>query len=99
MCSRVLSARLMGESAVSAKKLVFGNLLTVLGIEVWFGRSGARFKPDLLKVEKRVAKIESFLAAGIMFPGEASKLGGALQWASQWTFRRLGRAMLRPIFQ
>ena len=30
--------------------------------------------------------------------GHAAKLAGALSWAASWQFRKLGRAMLRPLF-
>ena len=35
----------------------------------------------------------------MLSPGEASRLAGALGFASQYVFRRLGRAMLVPIFR
>lgn len=34
-----------------------------------------------------------------MTGGEASKLSGALQWSTQFIFRRLGRALIVPIFK
>lgn len=44
-----------------------------------------------------MGKIGLALATLKMTSGEASKLSGGLQWACQMAFRRLGRAMLRPI--
>lgn len=38
------------------------------------------------------------LEVGKLSAGDASKLAGKLQWASQHMFRRFGRGMLRPIF-
>eukprot|EP00959_Pyramimonas_sp_CCMP1952_P094244 1971561-Pyramimonas_sp.AAC.1 len=38
------------------------------------------------------------LESGKLDPGAAAKLAGALSWASQSLFKRLGRAFLRPRF-
>ena len=35
---------------------------------------------------------------GTLMPGCAEKLAGRLSWAAQFMFFRVGRAMLRPIF-
>ena len=40
---------------------------------------------------------QEILATGVLHRGDAQKLSGALTWASQQSFKRLGRAMLRPI--
>jgi hypothetical protein len=43
--------------------------------------------------------IEAALApGGSLAAGCASKLAGRLQWACQFMFYRLGRAMIRPIY-
>jgi len=76
-----------------------GNPLTVLGVEVTLTDNGARFRPSEDKIRKWTAKIESILECGKLCGGEASKLAGALQWAAQHTFKRLGRAMIRPIIK
>ena len=51
------------------------------------------------KAAKCVETIVKALASCEMCPGIARKLSGRLSWASQFMFRRLGRAMLRPLFQ
>ena len=38
------------------------------------------------------------MSSGIMFAGEASRLAGRLSFASQHVFKRLGRAMLVPLY-
>ena len=38
-------------------------------------------------------------ASGRMCAGEASKMAGRLTWASQACFKRLGRAMLHPLYR
>ena len=73
--------------------------MTVLGIEIKLDLHGASFRPDEAKIAKWSKQIDGFLSRGKLFSGEASKLSGALQWGTQWTFRRMGRAMIRPIFK
>ena len=46
----------------------------------------------------QVKVLEQALADGRLSPGDASKLAGRLSWGSSMMFRKLGRAMLRPIF-
>eukprot|EP00973_Karenia_brevis_P046265 6414446-Karenia_brevis.AAC.1 len=43
-------------------------------------------------------KLEQVIGCMQLSSGEASKLSGQLQWGSQHIFRRLGRAMIRPIY-
>ena len=90
---------LFGKSAISDKKLETGNPLIVLGIEISLSASGANFRPAVDKKLKWSAKMRSALDEGKLCSGEASKLSGALQWAAQHLFRRLGRAMIRPIIK
>ena len=87
----------LGPDAVSERKLEHGNPLVVLGVETAIDEGGATFWPAQDKVDKWSASIDAFLASKVMRSGEASKLSGQLQWASQSAFRRLGRALLRPI--
>ena len=84
---------------MSEKKLEYGNPLTILGVECHLGREGAAFRPDEGEIQKWLRQIQGFLDAGFMHLGQASKLAGALQWATRCTFKRLGRAMLRPIYR
>ena len=37
---------------------------------------------------------QEILATGVLHRGDAKKLSGALTWASQQSFKRLGRAMI-----
>ena len=47
----------------------------------------------------RALRIERMLSEPMRLTmGEASKLAGQLSWASAAIFRRIGRAMVRPIF-
>lgn len=90
---------LLGETAISERKLEHGNPLTILGIEAFLQHDGATFRPNEEKAVKWSDKIWEILCNGSLKGGEASKLAGALQWATSHTFRRLGRAMLRPLFK
>jgi len=71
----------------------------VLGIEVQLCRDGLTFWPAAGKVVKWLAKIDKAISTDSLSPGDASKLSGALQWGSQFAFKRLGRAMNRPLFK
>ena len=62
-----------------------------------FTFAGVRFWPSADKIIKWVAAIDRALETVSLCGGEASKLSGQLQWAAQHAFKRLGRAMLRPI--
>ena len=53
--------------------------------------------PTQDKLDKWLMKIDEALRTRRLTSGEASKLSGQLQWASQCTFKRAGRAMLRPL--
>ena len=88
----------LGGDAIANRKLKYGSPLVVLGIECAHDHIGATFWPAQEKVVQWRATIERFLASMHMTGGEASKLSGQLQWASQSAFRKLGRAMLRAIY-
>ena len=89
---------LLGSDAISERKLECGNPLVILGVHISVDAQGARYQPSDDKVTKWQTRLNSHLASGNMRPGEAQKLSGALQWASQSIFKRLGRAMLSPFY-
>ena len=88
----------LGASAVAASKLDFGRRIVILGVEMLMQKDGVQFWPAPDKVAKWLAIMRRALREGCLRSGEASKLAGMLQWATQQCFRRLGRAMIRPIF-
>ena len=100
--AKVLFARLirvlLGSSALAEHKLAHGPRLDILGLSVSFDHKGIWLQPMKEKVTKWSQRIRGFLLAARMTRGDASKLAGALSWAAQNSFRRLGRAMLRPLF-
>ena len=89
---------LMGETAISDAKLGHGNPLVILGVETTFLCNGARFKPSDDKATKWSELLAKALDENRLCSGEASKMSGRLQWASSCTFKRVGRAMLRPLY-
>ena len=89
----------MGPTAIAERKLDFGKQLIVLGVGIDIKPSGFSCWPSDDKVTKWTRRIDLALTSGKLSPGEASKLSGALMWATQAIFKRLGRAMLRPIIR
>ena len=51
------------------------------------------------KAAKWLHDVQEALRAGRLSSGQAAKLAGRLSFSAQHTFRKLGRAMLRPLFQ
>ena len=98
-CMARLVRALLGPDAVSASKLGFGMQLRVLGVDMTPSQWGVRCQPAPEKVAKCLYVIELALQENKLLPGSAMKLAGRLSWASLFMFRRLGRAMLRPIFR
>lgn len=89
----------LGPTAIAAHKLDFGKQLVILGVCIDIKPSGVSCWPSADKVSKWLNRIELALLSCKHSPGEASKLSGALMWATQAIFKRLGRAMLRPIIR
>ena len=88
----------LGASAIADHRLGYGRQLVVLGIEIVIKPSGIACWPSSDKILKWTQRITLALKSGKLCPGDASKLLGALMWATQSMFNSLGRAMLRPIF-
>ena len=97
-CVARLVRAVLGHDAVAAKKLEWGENLTILGLQISVCTEGFHASPAAAKRLKWRTRIDGFLASGVLSPGDASKLAGALAWASAAQFHRLGRALLRPLF-
>ena len=89
----------LGPMANAERKLDFGRQLVILGVGIDIKPSGLSCWPSDDKVTKWTRRIDLALMTGKLTPGDASKLSGALMWATQAIFKRLGRAMLRPIIR
>ena len=98
-CYARLVRLLLGSTAIAQKKLVFGlEGLDILGVEIRISARGFKCRPSPDKVEKWLAIINRAQARQKLVPGSASKLAGKLSWGCARLFRKLGRAMRRPIF-
>ena len=95
--ARIVRAAL-GSDAVADAKLAHGAQLVVLGLLFSFCAQGVHCEPACDKRIKWSSAIRHALECGTLHQGAAKKLAGALAWAAQHLFKRLGRAMLRPIF-
>lgn len=97
-CLARLIRAILGPTAVAAKKLACGKKLDVLGVDVKLSRRGFKCKPTKHKTRRWRRTMKEALADNRLPPGEASKLAGRLSWGASSLFRKLGRAMIRPIF-
>ena len=98
-CFARLVRALLGGTALRAEKLDWGLELEVLGLRVSYDDHGMRVRVADKKAEEWGAAIGDVLESGRLPPGTASKLAGRLGFAAQHTFRRAGRAALRPLFR
>jgi len=99
MCcfARVVKA-LLGDSALAADKLMWGESLEILGVNVVLTWDRFKLYPNPDKLKKCADVIDVAMKSGTLTSGCASKLAGRLQWACQYMFHKLGRAMVRPIY-
>lgn len=89
---------LLGKDSIAVAKVGWGSTLCVLGIEISISEKGFLGRPARDKIVKWLGCISKALDEDYLAPGDASKLGGKLGWGASHLFRKLGRAMLRPIF-
>ena len=89
----------MGETAIAEHNLMHGNPLEILGIMVSLDLAGVTFWPEEEKIEKWCEQLEMSIGTKILNGGDASSLAGRLSFGAQRIFRRMGRAMLMPIFK
>lgn len=99
LCFARLVRAMLGPDAIAPGKLEFGRSLSVLGVSVILLPDRFQLRPCKGKMMKCLAVMRAALAPGGSLPGGgAQKLAGRLQWACQYLFHRLGRAMIRPIY-
>ena len=97
-CYARLVRAMLGPEAIAADKLMCGRSLVVLGVQLQLNTKGLKCKPEADKKSKCLLAITEALTQGVLHAGTAQKLSGRLSWAVQYMFFRVGRAMLRPIF-
>jgi hypothetical protein len=98
-CFARLVRALLGPTAVKEEKLDSGRKLEVLGLEMSYDDAGVVVKVTETKAQKWAAVIEMAVQKKVLHSGDAAKMAGRLSFASQKTFKRAGRAALRPIFR
>ena len=98
-CMVRLTRAVLGPDAVAEHKAEFGAKLTVLGVLMTPKDTGFECRMSTEKAQKCVDVMQLALHRGVLQCGCASKLAGRLSWGTQFLFKRLGRAMLRPIFR
>ena len=72
--------------------------MCILGIDVTATDAGYTFQPSAGKAKSWSEFTTGVLKRKRLMPHEADKLGCRLGWAACHMFRKMGRAMLRPIF-
>ena len=87
-CFAELVRLMLGCTAVSDKKLGFGNPLTILGMDIEVHQLGMTCFPGGDKVIKWLKVIGQAVCTGVLTAGAASKLAGGLSWAAQNMFNR-----------
>ena len=97
-CIERIVKLMLGNDAVAAEKCEWGATLTILGVDVAPQHDGFVCTISAKKAQKCSEAIQQALVAGRLSAGDAKKLAGRLNWATQFLFKRLGRGMLRPIF-
>ena len=98
-CVARLVRCMLGPEAIAPAKMGWGLQLQVLGLNVSADRQGFSCEPSADKVVKWRSRIYSALNSNSLRPGDASKLAGALRWASTNMFHRLGRATIVPLYR
>ena len=93
-----LVVALMGETAISKRKLECGNPLTVLGLTLELRRDDILCFLDEKKASKWIDALHTVQKEKKMAPGDASKMAGRLSFAAQHMYMKIGRAMLKPFF-
>ena len=99
LCMARLIRAMLGETAVAARKLECGLVLTVLGVDLSLNTIGYQCRPSEEKVTKWIHQLRESILTMCLPAGAAQKFAGRLSWSCQFMFKRVGRAMLRPFFK
>ena len=89
----------LGLKSIADDKQSCSNPLPLLGLTVSVSEGEMAVWPDSAKADKWLSDIDGALESGRLCRHDAAKLAGRLSFTAQNAFFRLGRAMLRPIFQ
>ena len=80
------------------EKLGFGPSLEILGVQIFLSTLRYKAVPSRKTAGKCLKVVLKALEDNSLPSGAAQKLAGRLNWAMTYMFHRLGRAMLRPIY-
>ena len=95
--ARIVRA-LLGHDSVNQKKLEWGMPLSILGVDVSIHYDRITMWPTADKIAKWLNVIRKATESSTLSAGDAGKLAGGLGFACQYTFKGLGRAIVRPLF-
>ena len=98
MCAVRLIRACLGSDSIADRKVDYGSSLCILGVELSLSKTAYRCRLSREKAAKWIAIMRRALHEGIMYSGDAQKMAGRLSWSTQFLFYRVGRAMIRPIF-
>ena len=98
-CVVRLIRAVLGPSSVANHKVAHGLPMDLLGVTVDACQSGVSFTPTEGKIVDWCHQIRCILQSKQLTSGVGKKLAGKLSWSGQVAFGRLGRALLRPLFQ
>jgi hypothetical protein len=94
----VLFRAILGDTALAAKKILSGNPLPLLGFDICIVGYRACFGVQEAKRVKWLAQIKNCRQKGVLTAAVAAKLAGRFSFVAEFMFRRLGRAMIKPVF-
>ena len=97
-CFARLVRAVLGLTAISERKLEYGDSLVILGMMVEPCLAGVTFRLCPTRSKKWAKQLRDAIDSRYLDAGTARKLAGRLTWATQWLFNKVGRAMIRPIF-
>ena len=97
-CFRTLVDTLFGDGSISVNKLLSGNPLVILGLQVAITPQSMTVSVDRNKADKWIVDLREALESGKLHPSMAGKLAGRLCFATCGIFRKVGRAMIRPFY-
>ena len=98
-CFHRMVIALLGDGAIMPEKMCCSNPLNLLGLTIAIYNGEVTVCPNEAKREKWLRQVIEALNTGRLRRRGAEKLAGRLGFTAQNAFRRLGRAMLRPLYQ
>ena len=98
-CFNRLVVALMGVGSIAPDKLSCGNPIDLLGLTVSIRDGHIVVCPNEQKLQRWLGDVSLALSTRRLKRQQAEKLAGRLSFTAQNAFHKLGRAMLRPLYQ